>query len=71
MQALHPYKDERWGFYAHKRKVALWDLEGDRHVAQCYIENAARTVAIAPDGAVMAVGEESGRVHILRIKNWE
>lgn len=63
--------DGRWGFYAHKRKVALWDLEGDRHVAQFYIETAARTVAIAPAGAVMAVGEESGRVHILRINNGE
>jgi WD40 repeat protein len=67
---------ELWGLAAHPSlprvasvsddgSLRLWELEMQKMIGVCELGEAARTVAFAPDGTLLAVGLVSGNVAVL------
>jgi len=48
--------------------LKVWDLESGKVVATFSGEGPLYACAVAPDGVTIIAGEESGRVHLLRLE---
>ena len=51
------------------QKLKVWDLENGKIVATFFGESPIFSCAIAPDGVTIVAGEQSGRMHFLRLEN--
>lgn len=51
------------------RTIKVWSLETGETIAGFTGESEILTCALAPDGRTIVAGEQSGRVHILRLEN--
>ena len=51
--------------------VNVWDVAQGRLIASFQGDSPLRVCAITPDGATIVVGEQSGRVHCLRLEGME
>jgi WD40 repeat protein len=49
------------------RTLRLWDLESGKEIATCTGDGSMGGCAFAPDGRTIVAGEDSGRVHFLRL----
>jgi WD40 repeat protein len=49
------------------RTLRVWDLESGKEIAAFTGEDAVNNCVIAPDGQTMIAGDDSGRVHFLRL----
>jgi WD40 repeat protein len=49
--------------------LKVWDMESGRIIAGFCGDDALYSCAIAPDGKTIVAGEDSGRVHFLRLEN--
>jgi WD40 repeat protein len=49
------------------RTLRLWDLESGKEIATCTGDGSMGGCTVAPDGRTIVAGEDSGRVHFLRI----
>ena len=56
---------------SHDRTLKVWDLESGKVVASFSGESPLETCTVAPDGVTIIAGEQSGRVHILRLEGVE
>lgn len=50
------------------RTVVVWDLREGKAVARLTMDAALRSLALAPDAHTLAVGDVSGRVHLIRVE---
>jgi WD40 repeat protein len=50
------------------RTVVAWDLQERKPIARLTLDAAPRSLAVAADGCTLAVGDVSGRLHLMRIE---
>ena len=59
---------QRFISIADDNMLKLWDLYSKKEIASFAGESALKSCAITPDGATIIVGEESGKLHFLKLE---